>query len=146
MENLETEKLHLSKGLKRFWVFMPAPETCQALHIPSNATSTEQVNGEIVGASVEKWKGYLERLRTAISGADIKLGVFKAPFYFGASFLDWERPGGRIHVSPCLWGMNAPKWPGYDLEWIGSTPSPVFDKYVEGLQYINAQTSNTVTG
>jgi len=84
-------------------------------------------------------------LKTQFPNADFKLGLFKEPPYFGASFIDWERPNGKIHVSPYVWNIAAPNCPGYDLLWVGKKPSAIYETYVEGLQYLHRNTENELT-
>ncbi len=63
----------------------------------------------------------------------------------GASFIDWERPGGKIHVSPYVWNVAAPNCPGYDIYWVGKKPWAIYETYVEGLQYLYQSTENELT-
>lgn len=133
-------KFRLPKELKRFWVFMPDPEVYANLHLTAPHASAQLVKG-----CIQKWKELFFTLKTQLPTADFKLGLFKEPPYFGASFIDWERPGGKIHVSPYVWNVPAPDCPGYDMVWIGKKPSPIYETYVEGLQYLQSQTANELT-
>ncbi len=133
-------KIKFSKHLKRLWVFMPAPEIYATLHL-----TRPQATAKLVTECVHKWKDLLATLKTQLPNADLKLGLFDEPPYFGASFIDWERPGGKIHVSPYVWNVAAPDCPGYDMFWLGKKPSAIYDTYVEGLQYLHRSTGNELT-
>jgi class 3 adenylate cyclase len=140
ISNFNDGKIEFSKQLKRFWVFMPAPEIYANLHL------TElQATPQLVKECVHKWKDLFATLTSQFPNADFKLGLFKVPPYFGASFIDWERPGGKIHVSPYIWNVAAPDCPGYDMFWVGKRPSTIYETYVEGLQYLHQNTENELT-
>ena len=38
---------------------------------------------------------------------------YDRPFYF-ASYWDWDKPGGRVHISPYIWGTDEGVCPGLD--------------------------------
>jgi len=116
---------------------MPDPNTYSSLQLQAPHASAE-----FVKECVDMWKNLFIQLKTQYPQADLKLGLFKEPPYFGASFIDWERPGGKIHVSPYVWGIAAPNCPGYDLEWIGRKPSSIYEIHVDGLQHLHAHTEN----
>ncbi len=131
--------IKFSKQLKRFWVFMPDPQMYAGLHL-----TEPQAFPKLVRQCVGKWQDFFAKLRSQFTKADFKLGLFKEPPYLGASFIDWEQPGGRIHVSPYVWNVAAPNCPGYDLCWLGRKPSPIYETYVEGLQYLHQSTQNAL--
>lgn len=139
LDKFKENKINFSSDLKRFWVFMPDPEAYECLHIH---TPYAQVN--FVTDSIDKWREFFTSLKQDYPNADLKLGLFKEPPHFGASFIDWERSGGTIHISPYVWNVSAPKCPGYDLQWIGNKPSPIYEVYTEGLNYLNSKTSNVI--
>lgn len=58
---------------------------------------------------------------------------YDRPLYF-ASYWDWDKPGGRIHVSPYIWGADVRVCPALDYSWITSRPTPEYQAYVEGLR------------
>ena len=140
ISNLEDGKIEFSKKLKRFWVFMPAPDVYVNLHL-----TKPQATSQLVKDCVQKWQDLLSKLKTQFPNADLKLGLFKEPPYFGASFIDWESPNGKIHVSPYIWNIAAPNCPGYDLHWVSKKPSAIYETYVEGLQYLHRNTKNELT-
>lgn len=140
LESLDRGDVRLSANLKRLWVFMPDPEVYTHLHL-----SACRASSEFVAECVGRWKSTLGRITAEHPKADLKLGLFREPPYFGASFLDWERKGGRVHVSPYVWNTPAPDCPAYELEWLGSSPSPVYEVYVEALHYLNSQTVNALS-
>jgi hypothetical protein len=137
LASFEKGTFTFSSTLKRFWVFMPDPETYRQLQL-----SPQQATAEFVDECVAKWRKFFVTLKEQNPKADLKLGLFKEPPYFGASFIDWERPGGVIHVSPYVWNVPAPDCPGYDLQWLGNRPSSIYEVYLEGLQYLHSQTAN----
>lgn len=132
--------IKFSEKLKRFWVFMPDPEIYASLHL-----TEPQATPQLVKDCFLKWKEFFATLKTKFPNADFKLGLFKEPPYFGASFIDWERPGGKIHVSSYVWNVAAPNCPGYDMPWVGKKPSAIYETYVEGLQYLHRITGNELT-
>jgi class 3 adenylate cyclase len=137
LANFKEGKIRFSKDLKRFWVFIPDPEVYGTLHMMA-----PHATAQFVKECIQKWKDLFECLKTQFPLSDLKLGLFKEPPYFGASFINWERPGGKIHVSPYIWNVAAPNCPGYDLLWIGKKPSPIYEIYVEGLRYLQSHTLN----
>ncbi|KAF0180902.1 MAG: putative adenylate/guanylate cyclase [Limisphaerales bacterium] len=144
LPKLQNGEVNFSNDLKRLWVFMPAPDLAQNLWLPQSQITDTPITPELVGFQTEAWANYLDLFRRERPGVEIKLGVFSSPLYFGASFLDWDRPKGWIHVSPCVWGKHSTEWPGYDLEWLGSKPSEVYETYVAGLNHLNSMTSNHI--
>jgi hypothetical protein len=140
LANFNEGNIKFSEKLKRFWVFMPDPEIYANFYL-----TAPQATPELVKDCAHKWQELLALLKTQFPNADLKLGMFKEPPYFGASFIDWERPGGRIHISPYVWNVAAPNCPGYDIVWIGKKPSAIYETYVEGLQYLHQSTKNELT-
>ncbi len=140
LANFKAGKIKFSNALKRFWVFMPDPGVYANLRL-----TQPQATAELVKECVQRWKDLFTALKTQSQTADFKLGLFKEPPYFGASFIDWERPEGKIHVSPYIWNVAAPKCPGYDMFWVGNKPSTIYETYVEGLQYLHRSTDNELT-
>ena len=114
---------------------MPHPDV-----IPQYLTVPRHASIEFVNA----WLAFFRVLRERHGPGDYKLGLFTDFPFLGASYLDWNRPGGFIHVSPYIWGRQANKCPGYELEWVGRSPSSVFDAYVSGLMTLNGQTKNEI--
>ena len=135
LDNFKNGKIKFSNTLKRFWVFMPDPKIYAKLNLTKPQASAQLVTKCVLG-----WKKLFAVLGARFPLADFKLGLFKEPPYFGASFIDWERPGGKIHVSPYVWNVAAPKCPGYDMVWIGKKPSGIYETYVDGLRYIEKNT------
>ena len=131
------QKIKLSQQLKRLWALMPDPEVYSQLHLSPPHASTEYV-----AECVAQWRAFLGTLRTGHPNADLKLGLFREPPYLGASFIDWERPGGTVHVSPYVWSVPAPECPGYDLQWLGEKPPSIYEVYVQGLRYLHSRTTN----
>ena len=137
LKNLKSGDIRLSKELNRFWVFMPDAEVYASFH-PTKPHATP----EFVKECIQEWKDYFSNLKRNFPKVDFKLGLFKQPPYLGASFINWGIPGGKIHVSPYVWNIAAPDCPGYDIRWMGNTPSPVYKIYIEGLNYLDKNTEN----
>lgn len=137
LEKLVSGEITFSPELEKLWVFMPHVETYSSFHRYSSMANERLLNDSIIS-----WKSYLTNLAEDHQNANIKLGLFRDPPFIGASFLDWDRPKGKIHVSPYVWNVEAPRCPGYDLEWIGSRPSNIYETYLQGLDYLNTNTSN----
>ena len=133
--------MQFADGLKRLWVFMPEPTMYANLKL-----THPQASIQLVSDCIRQWKELLTVLSNRFPTADLKLGLFSEPPYLGASFIDWERPGGKIHVSPYIWNVAAPDCPGYDMIWIGNKPSAIYETYVEGLRYLNRSAKNGLTG
>jgi hypothetical protein len=66
---------------------------------------------------------------------EIAFREYRFPFFFG-SFLDWEAPGGRIHVSPYVWGLNVRECPGLDYKWVMHKPTQAYQHYRRGLEQL----------
>lgn len=139
LAKLKEGAVKLSPQLSRFWVFMPDPKSYGSLTL-----STAQKAAAAVSECGEAWKDTLKGLKSTHPRTDLKLGFFHEPPYLGASYVDWERPGGVIHVSPYVWGIEAPYCPGYDMRWVSRRPSRVYETYVKGLRHLNATTENAL--
>ncbi len=63
---------------------------------------------------------------------------FDEPLYF-ASYWDWTSPGGRIHVSPYIWGSDIKKCPGFDFIWKTKEPTVQYKAYMKGLENLRAR-------
>jgi hypothetical protein len=141
LERYKSGEISFSKQLKRFWVFMPDPEIYSTMHL-----TRQQASLQLLKDCISNWQRLFGELKVQFPSAEFKLGLFKDPPYFGASFIDWERPGGKIHVSPYVWNVATPNCPGYDLSWIGKNPSSIYETYVDGLQYLNRSNVNAHSG
>jgi hypothetical protein len=139
LSNFGEGKITFSPHLKRFWVFMPSPDIYSGFELAPRQATTE-----LVSDYVKRWEEFFSKLKATFPGADLKLGLFKEPPYFGASFIDWDYPLGKIHVSPYIWGVTAHECPGYDVQWVGSAPSEVYERYVRGLHYLDRNTVNVL--
>lgn len=139
LDSIDKQDTVLSDSVRRLWVFMPDPVIYRSFHLSSLHASPD-----VLDQSICRWREYLTALRTRHPGADIKLGLFREPPYLGASFTDWERPDGVVHVSPYIWGVAGRDCPGYDLKWTGKNPSPIYEAYVQGLRYLHANTANSL--
>ena len=63
---------------------------------------------------------------------NIHIYEYDFPLYF-ASYWDYDRPGGRIHISPQVYGQDTKTCPGVDYLWLGEKASKDFQYYVSGL-------------
>lgn len=59
---------------------------------------------------------------------EVNFLIFEGPPVF-ASYWDWDRPGGRIHISPQLAGIDIGKCPSIDHIWLQDTPTHIYDQY-----------------
>lgn len=137
IDNFNEGKIEFSTKLKRFWLFMPEPDTYSTLHLSKSQPTPQQI-----ADYVQKWREFFAVLASKFPDIDLKLGLFKDSPCLAASFLDWDRPKGKIHVSPYVWDVPAPRCPGYDLQWLGATPSEIYETYVTGLDYLHRTTKN----
>lgn len=140
LDSWRNGNINFSEELERFWVFMPEPKAYGQLNLPKQYPGTAFLEN-----CVDKWKEFFAAIRERYKAADLKLGLFTEPPYFGGSFLDWEWQRGKIHISPYIWNVAANECPGYDLEWIGSKPPAVYNRYIQGLNYLQSQTSNELS-
>jgi hypothetical protein len=62
---------------------------------------------------------------------------YDRPFFF-ASYWDWDKPGGRIHISPYIWGADVRICPGLDYTWITQEPTPQYQAYREGINHLKS--------
>jgi class 3 adenylate cyclase len=137
LQKYEEGKIKFSEKLKRFWVFMPDPMIYSKL-----VFQKPNVSHEFLQKCIEDWKLFFEDFKKTYPRIDLKLSLFKEPPFFGASYLDWERPGGFIHISPYIWNIEAKDCPGFDILWKGDKPSEIYERYVEGLRYLASSTIN----
>ena len=124
---LKSHEIILKESLLKFWVFMPNPEDVTIWDYDSHRTSHQ---------NIEEWKTYLQSIQSEYPHADIRLGLFKSAPYYAASYLDWEYEGGVIHVSPYIWGVGVSHCPGYDSQWLGENPPPVYAAYMKGINWL----------
>lgn len=137
LHNYKVGNIELGKQLQRFWVFMPDPDS-----LASSSLQAPRPEKEKLSRFVSEWKEFFRHLAKEQHWADLKLGLFKDPPFLGASFLDWDKPEGRIHVSPYIWNLQAIDCPRFELQWIGRVQSAVYEAYVRGLDYLNSHTDN----
>lgn len=75
----------------------------------------------------------LEQLLQGRVAEPVVFREYQHPFFFGA-FFDWEAPGGKIHVSPYIWGLNVRECPGLDYEWLTQHATDAYAYYRRGLE------------
>jgi hypothetical protein len=70
---------------------------------------------------------------------DWTIYCYVRPYYF-ASYWDHEARGGRIHVSPFIWGQPVKNCPGLDYSWHKDRPEPTreYRAYSDGLAGLRA--------
>ncbi|MBV6342110.1 adenylate/guanylate cyclase domain-containing protein [Candidatus Magnetobacterium casense] len=128
IEKLEKGDTTLSRELRKLWVLMPHGDIVRSLDGHEGKIRIDKLE-----KCVARWTAWLKQWQKQHPNCDVRLKLFKHPPYFGASFIDWEQPGGFIHVSPYIWGAPATTSPGYDMEWIGCRKSPTYQAYIDGL-------------
>jgi len=76
----------------------------------------------------------IRTLRSLLSRytGNLQFREYSHPYYF-ASYWDWDAPGGRIHISPYIWGADIRTCPSLDYTWITSTPTQPYKAYGDGL-------------
>ena len=137
---IEKSEILFSENLERFWVFMPHPDS-----IKEYGKSAPMNQLELLTACIQKWKEILIKIQSYRPKAHIKLGLFRQPPFLGGSFIDWNKNGGKIHISPYIWEVPAKECPGFDLERKGETPHPVLAAYIRGLEALNEETKNELS-
>lgn len=134
LSSLRQGRVSLGPNLRRLWVFLPADRFC--------VTPAGKPDTKIIAAlkrSTNEWRKFAAMLRKQNTNAKVEVRRFDAPPFFGASFLDWEQPGGFIHISPYIWGVEASQCPGFDIVWAGRKPLPLYKTYVSGLLDLHRQ-------
>ena len=131
LNHLREDAAALSGSLQTLRVYMPHPDSV-----------ADRAGGPVVREalkhSIEEWTAVLRDIKVKSDATDVRLGLFREAPYFGGSFVDWNRPGGQIHVSPYLWGVPARECPGFDLQWLGGAPSIVYATYQRALDNLEA--------
>jgi len=129
--------ISFSEELKRFLVFMPNPKLYEAMNLKKPFPVKETLE-----QFIQTWRDFFTSIKSQYPYAALKLGLMEEPPSFGASFINWEKQGGKIHVSPYIPGTPAKNCPGYDIEWVGQNASPVYSAYVAGLRYLDLSAAN----
>lgn len=131
LSSLKAGAVQFAEQLERLWVFMPDIDRVDESNYGAIAV------GELdIRRMIDQWQQYLSQLAEAHPAADVRLLLMAQPAFYGASYLDWSRPGGRIHISPYIWNTPASDCPGYDLDWIGADMPNVYRAYVRGLDHL----------
>jgi class 3 adenylate cyclase len=105
----QLEATGLPKKLKKLRVVLPVPEMFEVHSATPYPSQLEVV------AAIARWVALREKFASSKVSIEVRTTVNRP--LFGASLLDWRKPGGRIHVSPYLWGIHAPETPGFELMW-----------------------------
>ncbi len=129
--------------LEVLWVCMPHPDSALIKggyykHI------MHQKEGVNFLTMVLKWKSYLLDLKEAKPSLDVRLLLFDDVAFLKASFIDWTKKDGKIHVSPYIWHTTVKKCPGLELEWKANEPSEVYRRYQDGLNYLVNHNENVL--
>lgn len=135
--SLMNGKLRLSNSLQKFWVFIPDASVYSGCKF-----STQRNVVRHSQLMAQKWTIYMKKLRKRNPKVDIKLGLFSEPPYLSAMFIDWNLSGGKIIVSPYVWGVPATSSPSYTVERRGAEIPEAYSYYVAGLNYLNLQNKN----
>ena len=118
---------------------MPSVELVRSLPGPETLPSDE-----LQSSFIDRWKEFLNVTKTRIPSIEVKLGLFNEAPYLGGSFLNWQYPGGKIHVSPYIWNQQPRNCPGFDIEWLGNRPIVTYQQYIKGLDYLDRSTPNAL--
>lgn len=94
----------------------------------------------------------IEQLRRRLPRIAGQWRIFEYSFapYF-ASYWDWDEKGGRIHVSPYIWGQTVRTAPAIDYIWERDEPTDEYRRYLLGLEGLRKHarllfTSQTASG
>ncbi len=131
LEKIVSKEIKLSSELEKMWIFMPSKDSYGENYYRQNIVGKLDIESQI-----QNWKNFLSDYSKNNSYIDIRLITFNDPAFLGASFINWTKPGGRIHISPYIWGVKANESPGYDIEWICDNMPEIYSKYVTGLNYL----------
>lgn len=137
LNEVKKGSITFSQELKRLLVFMPNPKLYEAMNLKKPFPVKETLE-----QFIQQWKDLFASIKSQHPYASLKLGLMEEPPSFGASFINWEKQGGKIHVSPYIPGTPADNCPGYDIEWVGQNASPVYSAYVAGLRYLDLGTAH----
>ncbi len=119
------------KELEAFWVFLPSEDLYNRL----GRVIVSETNKPLE-EFVADWRTLLNELKEERPQLHVKLAQIDTIGYY-ASYRNWDRPGGVIHVSPAIWGTTANESPGFDFTWHGDAPMPTYEAYVRGLRNLN---------
>ncbi|MBI4825209.1 MAG: adenylate/guanylate cyclase domain-containing protein [Nitrospirae bacterium] len=88
---------------------------------------------------IEAKKDAIKCLASVLKGhvKHLEFREYDRPFYF-ASYWDWDAPGGRIHISPYIWGADVRHCPAFDYTWITNQPTPQYLAYRNGLEQLRS--------
>ncbi len=131
IERLEVGQMVFPDQLKQLWVMMPHEDLLRLMD-----GNERELRLKNLGDYIRRWKNWLGKWQARNPHCDVRLKLFQSPPYFGASFIDWERPGGFLHVSPYVWDAPAQDCPGFDMEWKGRYPSPTYQAYIHGMKQL----------
>jgi hypothetical protein len=91
---------------------------------------------ELAGARAQALAALAPLLRDCAD--EWALYEYDQPFLF-ASYWSADAPGGRIHVSPQVWGQDRRRCPGIDYVWQSSLPGAAYQTYWRGLTSLRAR-------
>lgn len=130
LNELEKDDFYFSKEIRRLFILMPSSKSTIFSDPDKSKLKGKQKN------LIERWSKVVDKLRVNYISLNVELILFDEPPYYGASYINWSKVGGSIHVSPYIWGVKATECPGFDMVWNGSDEPEVYKKYVEGLDYL----------
>lgn len=104
----------------------------------ASINSNGRSQAELVAAKRQA-RTELEQLLQGRVAEPVVFREYQHPFFFGA-FFDWEAPGGKIYVSPYIWGLNVRECPGLDYEWLTQQPTEPYMYYRRGLEELQRDT------
>lgn len=131
LKKIQNNEIQFSENLKTLYVIMPDSSSFNKEYYKSIVTGSDDIE-----KLLSDWEIALKGIHKKASHIDVRLITFKEPPYIGASFIDWNNPGGKIHVSPYIWNVKASECPGYDIFWLGQVQPAIYKAYVTGLDYL----------
>lgn len=131
LSKIETREMNFSSDLRSLKILMPSSTSSLFLSIEQGE---EKRNKQKV--FTDRWIRALQNIKKEIPSASIEIIQFTEPPYYGATYVDWKKPGGFIHISPYIWGVQTTECPGYDMLWNSNDEPVIFQRYIKGLDYL----------
>lgn len=130
LSELEQDDHYFSKEIRRIFILMPSDKFIIFSDHEKSELKAKQAK------LIVRWSKVIDKLKKNYISLNVELFLFNEPPYYGASYINWSKVGGSIHVSPYIWGVKTTECPGFDMVWNGSDEPEVYKKYVMGLDYL----------
>lgn len=137
-EKLTEKQLVFNDKLEQFWVLVPSIEAYESLQL-DGLLSINDFNEQI-----DAWKQWMTKFKEAYPDAEVSLYEYDTAPHFGGSFFDWHIKGGKIHISPYVWGTKPNQCPGIDMKWLGDKVPETFNAYVKGMKCLKKKSTKIV--